>query len=407
MAVSTTDDNPVWILGTSMTKFGRYKDKDLIDLAADASLGALDDGNTSMDQMDILAAGCLYEANGGVGQRLQKQIGQTGIPVYNVANACATGATAIRTVMMAIKAGEAQMGLAVGVEQMGKMGMLGGDKAARTDKEVFEPKGRYGSVLGVEGRLGTNMMPGVFAQAGMEYAYENDGVGFEQFAKVAQKNHEHSTLNPLAQYQKAFTLDEVMVSEVIAYPNTLLMCCPTGDGAAAVVLVSDEKLKTLPAEQQRRAVKVSASVLTSDPWTEGCQVQPDVNTLTRQAADQAYEQSGVDPADLDLVELHDCFATAELRHYDNLRLCEPGGAGEWIDKGGPWRDGETPVNVSGGLLSKGHPIGATGVANLFEVATHVRGEAGDRQIEGAKVGLAHVIGLGSSCGVHILEKSGL
>ncbi len=402
-----SNQDPVWILGTSMTKFGRYADKDLIDLAAQASLGALDDGGVTMADMDVLAAGCLYEANGGVGQRLQKQIGQTGIPVFNVANACATGATAVRTVMMAIKAGEAQMGLAVGVEQMGKMGMLGGDRAARSDKQVFERKGRFGSVVGVEGRLGTNMMPGVFAQAGMEYAYENDGVGFEQFAKVAQKNHEHSTLNPLAQYRKAFSLDEVMGSEVIAYPNTLLMCCPTGDGSAAVVLVSDEKLKTLSREQQRRAVKVSASVLTSDPWTEGCQVQPDVNTLTRNAADEAYEASGVDPADLDLVELHDCFATAELRHYDNLRLCEPGGAGEWIDKGGPWRDGEIPVNVSGGLLSKGHPIGATGVANLFEVATHVRGEAGDRQVPDAKVGLAHVIGLGSSCGVHILERSGL
>ncbi|WP_419553199.1 thiolase family protein [Candidatus Poriferisodalis sp.] len=402
-----SNQDPVWILGTSMTKFGRYADKDLIDLAAQASLGALDDGGVTMADMDVLAAGCLYEANGGVGQRLQKQIGQTGIPVYNVANACATGATAVRTVMMAIKSGEAQMGLVVGVEQMGKMGMLGGDRAARSDKNVFERKGRFGSVVGVEGRLGTNMMPGVFAQAGMEYAYENDGVGFEQFAKVAQKNHEHSTLNPLAQYRKAFTLEEVMGSEVIAYPNTLLMCCPTGDGSAAVVLVSDEKLKTLPLEQQRRAVKVSASVLTSDPWTEGCQVQPDVNTLTRNAADAAYEDSGVDPADLDLVELHDCFATAELRHYDNLRLCEPGGAGEWIDRGGPWRDGEIPVNVSGGLLSKGHPIGATGVANLFEVATHVRGEAGDRQVPDAKVGLAHVIGLGSSCGVHILERSGL
>ena len=402
-----SNQDPVWILGASMTKFARYADKDLMDLAAEASLGALDDGGVTMAEMDVLAAGCLYEANGGVGQRLQKQLGQTGIPVYNVANACATGATAVRTVMMSIKAGEAQMGLAVGVEQMGKMGMLGGDRAARSDKTVFERKGRFGSVVGVEGRLGTNMMPGVFAQAGMEYAYENDGVGFEQFAKVAQKNHEHSTLNPLAQYRKAFTLEEVMGSEVIAYPNTLLMCCPTGDGSAAVVLVSDEKLRTLSGEQQRRAVKVSASVLTSDPWTEGCQVQPDVNTLTRNAADAAYEQSGVDPADLDLVELHDCFATAELRHYDNLRLCEPGGAGEWIDKGGPWRDGEIPVNVSGGLLSKGHPIGATGVANLYEVATHVRGEAGDRQVPGVKVGLAHVIGLGSSCGVHILERSSL
>nr|WP_323673212.1 thiolase family protein [Candidatus Poriferisodalis multihospitum] len=211
-----SNQDPVWILGTSMTKFGRYTDKDLIDLAAEASLGALDDGGATMADMDVLAAGCLYEANGGVGQRLQKQLGQTGIPVYNVANACATGATAVRTVMMAIKSGEAQMGLAVGVEQMGKMGMLGADRAARSDRQVFERKGRFGSVVGVEGRLGTNMMPGVFAQAGMEYAYENDGVGFEQFAKVAQKNHEHSTLNPLAQYRKAFTLDEVMSSEVIA-----------------------------------------------------------------------------------------------------------------------------------------------------------------------------------------------
>ena len=113
------------------------------------------------------------------------------------------------------------------------------------------------------------------------------------------------------------------------------------------------------------------------------------------------------PQDLDLVELHDCFATAELIHYDNLQLCEPGGAGEWIDKRGPWRDGEIPVNVSGGLLSKGHPLGATGIANIYEVTTHLRGEAGDRQIEGATVGLTHVIGLGSACAVHILEKSSL
>jgi len=248
-------------------------------------------------------------------------------------------------------------------------------------------------------------MPGVFAQAGMEYAYENDGVGFEQFAKVAQKNHAHSVLNPLAQYQKEFSLDEVMGAEMISYPNTLLMCCPTGDGAAAAVLVTGEKLKTLSADQQRRAVKISASVLTTDPWTPNAQVQPDVNTLTRNAAKQAYEQAGVSPQDLDLVELHDCFATAELIHYDNLMLCEPGGAGEWIDKRGPWRDGEIPVNVSGGLLSKGHPLGATGIANVFEVTTQLRGEAGDRQLAGAKVGMTHVIGLGSACAIHILERS--
>ncbi|MEX0874744.1 MAG: thiolase family protein [Actinomycetota bacterium] len=395
----------VWILGASMMKFGRYPDSDTVDLASEEAMNAMKDAGVTIHDMGVLGVGCLYEANAMLGQRIQKQIGQTGIPVYNVANACATGATALRTVYTTIKAGEADMGLAIGVEQMGKMGLLGGAGRARSEKHEYQRNGRYGAVMGTEGILGTNMMPGVFGQAGMEYAYENDGVGFEQFAKVAEKNHWHSQHNPLAQYQKVFSLDEVMNAEMISYPNTLLMCCPTGDGAAAAVLVSESKLKTLSKEQQKRAVKISASVLTSDPWSEDGQVQPDINTLTRQAADKAYELAGVGPQDLDLVELHDCFATAELCHYDNLSLCERGGAGEFIDSGAPKRDGRIPVNASGGLISKGHPLGATGVANIYEVTTHLRGEAGDRQIEGAKVGLTHVIGLGSACSVHILEKA--
>jgi acetyl-CoA acyltransferase len=237
----------------------------------------------------------------------------------------------------------------------------------------------------------------------MEYALDH-GVSTAQFAAVAQKNHAHSVLNPLAQYRKEFSLAEILGAEMISYPNTLPMCCPTGDGAAAVVLVSDATLRGLDPDVRRRAVKIAASVLTSDLWTEAGQVQPDVNTLTRMAADAAYAKAGVGPEDLDLVELHDCFATAELLHYDNLRLCEPGGAGDFIDSGAPWRDGRTPVNVSGGLLSKGHPLGATGIANLFEVTTHLRGEAGDRQIEGARVGLTHVIGLASACAIHVLER---
>lgn len=392
----------VWMIGTSMTKFGRFPELDLLDLAASASLDAIADSGQALTDMGLLALGNVYEANSHNGQRLQKQIGQTGIPVYNVVNACATGATAVRVAMMAIKAGECDMALAVGVEKMGKMGMLGGAAKKADQKKVFTPKGRYGAVVKTEGLLGTGLMPGVFAQAGTEYALAH-GVTAEQFAKVAVKNHQHSTLNPLAQYQKAFSLEEVLGAEVISYPNTLPMCCPTGDGAAAVVLVSDSKLKSLDPDVRRRAIKVSASVMTSDPWTAGGQVQPDVNTLTRLAVDQAYEQAGVGPEDLDLVELHDCFATAELIHYDNLRLCAPGGAGEFIDSGAPSRDGKIPVNVSGGLLSKGHPIGATGIANLYEVATHLRGEAGDRQIDGAKVGLTHVIGLASACAVHVLE----
>jgi acetyl-CoA acyltransferase len=393
----------LWVIGVSMTRFMRYPDKDLIDLGSEATLAALGDAGLTIFDADILAAGCLFETS-GIGQRIQKQIGQTGIPVYNVANACATGATAFRVAAMAIKAGEASVALAVGLEQMGKRGLLGASPGGARERK-FEPSGRYGALGPVEGVLGTSLMPGTFAQSGMEYAGRYDGVGFEQFARVAEKNHAHSTLNPLAQYQKAFSLDQVMNAEMIAYPNTLLMCCPTGDGAAAAVLTSGERLASMPDEVRRRAVKVSASVLTSDPYVDGGSVQFDVNTLTRQAADQAYEQAGVSPQDLDLVELHDCFATAELRHYDNLRLCPEGGAGEWIDKRGPWRDGEIPVNVSGGLLSKGHPLGATGIANIFEVTTHLRGEAGNRQIEGARVGLTHVIGLGSACAVHILERS--
>jgi acetyl-CoA acetyltransferase len=274
--------------------------------------------------------------------------------------------------------------------------------ATDAPKRVFEP----GKVpVPSEGVLGTGTMPGVFAEIGMEYANSNDGVGFEQFAKVAVKSHEHSVLNPYAQYRKAFSLDEVMNAEVISWPNTLPMCGPTGDGAAALVLVSGDKLKTLPDDVRKRAVKISASALYSDPYNPDNLASPDVNSLTRTAADRAYEMSGVDPQDLDLVELHDCFATAELVHYDNLRLCEPGMAGKFIDERGPYRDGRIPVNVSGGLVSKGHPIGCTGAANLVEITMHLRGEAGDRQIEGAKVGMTHVIGLGSTCAIHILEKT--
>jgi acetyl-CoA acetyltransferase len=387
-----------------MTKFGRHDDKDVVDLAAEAALGALADGGVTMADMQVLGAGNMFQAASGMGQRLQKQIGQFGVPVYNVTNACATGATAFRTVYMSIKSGEAEIGLAVGVEQMGKMGLLGMGGAGSGGKG-FVPSGRNGAVMSTEGLLGTGSMPGVFAQAGMEYLYRNDGNTVEHFFKIAEKNHAHSVLNPLAQYQKRYTLDEIKAATMISYPNTMLMCSPNTDGAAAAVLVSEAKLRTLPIEVQRRAVKVSASVLATDPWVDDGQAQADVNTVTRNAAKKAYELAGVGPEDLDLVELHDCFATAELLHYDNLGLCEPGGAGDFLDSGAPWRDGKTPVNVSGGLESKGHPIGATGIANIYEVTTHLRGEAGDRQIEGAKVGMTHVIGLGSSCAIHILEKA--
>jgi len=304
---------------------------------------------------------------------------------------------------MSVKAGEVDYGMAVGVEKLAGAGLLaGGSRAA--DSDTWTPQGRQGAVAATDGRLGTATMPGVFAEIGMEYGHKYGGASFELFARISEKNHAHSTLNPNAAYQKLLSLDEIMNDVMIAYPNTRPMCSANCDGAAAAIVVSDSKLKTLSAEQRRRAVKISASVLTTDPWEAACQVLPNVNTLTRQAARQAYEIAGIGPDDLDLVELHDCFATAELVHYENLGIAKEGEAGALIDSGATSLGGRIPVNVSGGLLSKGHPLGATGIANIYEVTTHLRGEAGGRQVEGAKIGLTHVVGMGSACAVHILEK---
>ena len=395
----------VAIVGVSMIKFGRYPDRDFSQLAAQAGLEALKDAGMEMKTIEALYSGNLYTTSGS-GQRILQQMGQTGIPVVNVANACATGSTAFREAYFAIASGAYDVAMAVGSEQMGKQGLLGsrGDPATS-----------------LEGRVGSYMMPAVFGMAGMEHARAY-GTQQEHFAMASVKNHWHSTANPLAQYQKESPLDEVMNARVIAYPNTLLMCCPTGDGAAAAVLCSMEKARQFTTQP----IKVAASVLTSDPYTDRDQTLPDINTLTRNAAAIAYKQAGIGPEDLDQVELHDCFATAELLHYENLGLCETGMAGKHIASGAPWLGNKVPtkyeediapfvdktykpktkavVNASGGLLSKGHPLGATGVANIAEIVWHLRGQAGDRQVEGSKVGMAHVIGLCSACTLNILTK---
>lgn len=377
----------VYIVGVDMIKFGRFPDRTVPQIGAEAALLALDDCGLTIKDMEALYCGNLGQASGMVGQRLLQEIGQTGIPVVNVANACATGATAFREAWTAIKAGLHDLTLAVGVEQMGK-GLLGGG----------------GSSTGIpkEGLLGSGTMPSVFAEAGMEHASKY-GTTFEQFAKVSVKNHQHSTLNPKAMYQIETPLETVMNAEMISYPNTKLMCSVNVDGSAAAVLASEKKVRELGLMD--RAVKVRASVLSSDPWQARDLVMPDVNSCTRVAAKAAYEMAGLGSEDIDLVELHDCFATAEILHYENLGLCGEGEAGRLIDDGDVALGGKIPVNVSGGLLSKGHPLGATGIANIYEVSAHLRGEAGKRQVEGATIGMTHVIGLGSACAIHILEKA--
>jgi acetyl-CoA acetyltransferase len=388
-----------------MIKFGRYPDRDVSQLGAQAGHGALKDAGMTMKNIEALYSGNLYQTSGS-GQRILQNLGQTGIPVVNVANACATGSTAFREAYFAIASGAYDVVMAVGTEQMGKQGLLGsrGDPATS-----------------LEGRVGSYMMPAVFGMTGSEHM-RNHGTQQEHFALVSVKNHWHGTGNPLAQYQKESPLDEVMNSRPIAYPNTLLMCCPTGDGAAAAILCSMDKARQFTTQP----IKVGASVLTSDPWSDRDLTLPDINTLTKNAAKIAYEQAGVGPKDLSQVELHDCFATAELSHYENLGLCGEGEGAKHIASGAPWLGNKIPVkyqedvapladktyapattavvNASGGLLSKGHPLGATGVANIAEIVFHLRGQAGARQVENSKVGLAHVIGLCSACTIHILQK---
>jgi acetyl-CoA acetyltransferase len=379
--------NDVYVVGVDMIKFGRFPDRTVPSLGAEAALMALDDCGLKIQDMQALYCGNLGEASAMVGQRVLREIGQTGIPVVNCANACATGATAFREGWMAIKAGIYDVVLAVGAEQMGK-GLLGG--------------GGGGNGIPTEGLLGSGTMPSVFAQVGLEHTRKY-GTTFEQFAKVSVKNHHHSTLNPKAMYQIETPLQEVMGAEMISYPNTKLMCSVNVDGSAAAVLCSEKKARELGL--MKRAVRVRGSAMSSDPYTPHNMAMPDFNAVTRLAAKSAYEMAGLGPEDVDLVELHDCFATAEIVHYENLGLCKDGEAGRLIDSGATALGGRIPVNVSGGLLSKGHPLGATGIANIYEITTHLRGEAGKRQVEGARIGLTHVVGMGSACAVHVLEKA--
>ena len=377
----------VFILGADMTRFGRHGDATPFQLAAEAALLALDDAGLMISDVQAVYAASTFNSASMLAQRVLQLIGQTGAECVNVANACAAGATAVRQAILAVKSGEYDVVLALGAEKNPR-GLMG---ASPTDGPP--PEGLFGSVA----------PPSIFAEAGV-VQMSRYGTTIEQFAKVAVKNHHHATMNPKAAYRSETPLDEVLASEMIAWPLTKLMCSPNVDGAAAVIVCSAKKARELGLA---RAVLVRGSVLVSDPYEARSPDMFDPNSVTRLAVTKAYAMAGIGPQDLDMVELHDCFATAELLHYENLGLCGEGEAGRLIDSGETALGGRLPVNVSGGLLAKGHPIAATGVANIVEIVTHLRGEAGARQVAGARLGLAHVLGFAgvSASAVHILEKA--
>jgi acetyl-CoA acetyltransferase len=373
----------VYIVGVGMVKYGRYPDKTVVDLASEAVIAALKDAGMTMKDIQMVGSGNL---SAPVGQQIMKSVGQTGVPVVNVSNACATGSTACREAYFSVASGAYDVAMGIGSEQMGKMGLLGGG-GRRADP-----------AYATEGVLGSGTMPSVFSQWGTDHMRKY-GTTFEDFARVAYKNHKNSVHNPYAQYQKEFSLEEIMNGRMISWPNTLTMCCPTGDGAGAVIYVSAEKAK----KYGKRAIKVAASILASDPYTETSQAILDVNEVTRLAAKEAWETSGLGPEDMDVVELHDCFATAEMLHYENLGLAKDGDGPRCLREGEFDIGGRVAVNASGGLISRGHPLGATGACGISEIVWQLRGESGGRQQPGAKAGLAHVIGLTSACTINVMQ----
>src|SRR5258706_2981776 len=297
----------VYVVGIDMIKFGRYPDLTVVQLAAQAALGALDDCGLGMRDVQALYSGNIGETM--TGQRTLQLIGQTGIPVVNCTNACATGATAFREGWTGIKAGLFDTVLCVGVEKMAP-GMMVKKKVGN---EPFP----------AEGLIGSETMPAVFSMVGLEHARKY-GTTIEQFAKVSVKNHHHSTFNPKSMYQKETPLEEVLGSEMIAYPNTKLMCSVNVDGAAAAVLMSEKRARE--AGVLDRAVRVRASALASDAWTERNQVMQDVNTVSRQAAASAYDMAGIGPLDFRIAQRPDCVpASAKVPHEKLLR--SPGGEG--------------------------------------------------------------------------------
>jgi acetyl-CoA acetyltransferase len=377
----------VYVLGVGMTRFGKHPDRDAADLGTEAVRLAIADAG--IDPREVEAAYCGHVYQGMVtGQRVLARVGLAGIPLANVENACSSGATAIREASLAIRAGEHDVVLAFGTEHLTSrfQGALTPDP---TD---------------VEAAVGLTM-PGIYAMRARRYL-EEFGATREQLALISVKNRRNAARNPLAHFRDPVSVEQVLGSRMIADPLRLLDCSPVSDGAAAAVLASAAARRRLG---DGRAVRLAASALR----TGEVEAEPSSMTfepLTRATAVDAYERAGIGPEDVDLAEVHDCFTIAEALRVEGLGLFEPGGYLAAVERGEADIGGRLPVNPSGGLLGKGHPLGATGVAQVVEIVRQLRGEAGERQVEGAKVGLAHCRGgkaagvEGAACTVQVLVR---
>ncbi len=362
----------VAVIGAGMIKFGKMPDYPAAKMGGDAARLALEQAGLRPTQIEATFCGNIMSLP-NLAQRINGEMGMTGVPAFNHENACASSSAAFRQGFLAVATGIHDYALVVGVENMTYL-ISSGMMAAGP---LVLP---HGANLEADNGM---LMPAGFALQGNRHSHEF-GTTPEQFAKIAVKNHRNSAKNPYAQYNKVFTLEEVMASRLVCDPLTLLQCCPIGDGAAAVVITTAEKAK----QHTTKPVFVKGSVLISGKYKTSSEGPPRIQACT-DAANLCYEAAGIGPEDVDVVELHDCFSIHELLAYEDLGFCAKGEGGQFIDEGKSDYGGDVVVNPSGGLLCKGHPIGATGVAQMVEIIWHLQGTVGDRQVEGAKVGLTH------------------
>jgi benzoylsuccinyl-CoA thiolase BbsB subunit len=376
----------VAIVGSAMRRIGKFPELSVQDLGWPVVRKAIEDAG--VEAKDIQATYCGSAFSGRlVGQRVLRPLGMLGIPVINCENACSSGGTAFREAWMAIANGRYDMALVIGIDKLTALG--GGVLPGQPDD--------WDVAVGLT-------MPALYAMRARRYMHEHK-VTADDIAKVAVKSHKHAKLNPYAQFQNEVTLEDVRRARPVAEPFTLLHCCPTGDGAAALILCSEDKARQLT----QKPVFIRASVLNSGKFKTGFRDMT-VPEITMRAVDEIYASAGMGPDDIDVAEVHDAFTIAELLYYEALGFCGRGEAVKLLDSGATSLGGRIPVNVSGGLLCKGHPVGATGVAQLVELTWQLRGQAGERQVEGAKVALAHCTGGGiagldhGACSISILTR---
>ncbi|MGY4972945.1 lipid-transfer protein [Streptomyces nigrescens] len=392
-----------YIVGVGMTRFEKPETRDwqYWDMAKEAGGTALADAGIGYEAVEQLPVGYCYQAS-TAGQRAAYELGLTGIPVYNVNNNCATASTALMMARQFVESGLNDCVLALGFEKM-KRGALGGGADAG-DFSTSPVARHYGVMAAAHGFEMTPPTAQIFGNAAREHM-ERYGTTAEQLAAVGAKNHRHSAHNPNAQFQDVYTVEEILAAKTIHRPLTKLQCSPTSDGAAAAVIASERFVREHGLAD--RAVEIVAQAMTTDTeesFASGSCIDVVGKPMSRAAARQVYAAGGLGIEDVDVIELHDCFSVNELLTYEALGMCADGESGKLVADGATTYGGRWVVNPSGGLISKGHPLGATGLAQAAELVWQLRGTAAERQVPGARVGLAHNIGLGGAAVVTLLRR---